>query len=61
MKPGTLIPHTTSLLDQLREPMSYLHYSLSAEKSCLYWVDFLVARSVWSAAASTHKALSAAS
>lgn len=33
---------STRLLDQLRERARYLHYSLSTEKSYLYWVRFFV-------------------
>lgn len=33
---------STRLLDQLRERVRYLHYSLSTEKSYLYWVRFFV-------------------
>ncbi|MES2948427.1 MAG: phage integrase N-terminal SAM-like domain-containing protein [Pseudomonadota bacterium] len=30
------------LLDQLRERICYLHYSLQTEKACLYWAQFFV-------------------
>ena len=30
------------LLDQVRERIRYLHYSLSTEKTYLYWVRFYV-------------------
>ena len=30
------------LLDQIRERIRYLHYSLSTEKTYLYWVRFYV-------------------
>jgi integron integrase len=39
MKPGTLPPlRTTRLLDQVRERVRYLHYSLSTEHSYVQWV-----------------------
>lgn len=34
------------LLDQVRERIRYLHYSLKTEKAYLYWVRFFV---LWSA------------
>jgi integron integrase len=33
---------STRLLDQVRERVRYLHYSLSTEKTYLYWVRFFV-------------------
>lgn len=42
MKPGTQPLHSTRLLDQLRERIRYLHYSLSTEKVYLYWVRFFI-------------------
>jgi hypothetical protein len=30
------------LLDQLRERIRYLHYSLQTEKACLYWARFFI-------------------
>lgn len=42
MKPGTPVLRSTRLLDQLRERIRYLHYSLSTEKVCLHWVRFFV-------------------
>ena len=42
MKPCTQPLHSTRLLDQLRERVRYLHYSLSTEKVYLYWVRFFI-------------------
>jgi len=42
MKPGTPVLHSTRLLDQVRERVRYLHYSLSTEKAYLYWVRFFI-------------------
>ena len=42
MKPGTPSLQSTRLLDQLRERIRYMHYSLSTEKVYLYWVRFFV-------------------
>lgn len=33
---------STRLLDQLRERIRYMHYSLSTEKVYLYWVRFFI-------------------
>ena len=38
IKPGTPSFTSTRLLDQLRERIRYLHYSLQTEKAYLYWV-----------------------
>jgi integron integrase len=46
MKPGTPALHSSRLLDQLRERIRYMHYSLSTEKVYVYWVRFFVR---WSA------------
>lgn len=46
MKPGTSALQSSRLLDQLRERIRYLHYSLSTEKVYVYWVRFFVR---WSA------------
>ena len=46
MKPGTPPLQSTRLLDQVRERIRYLHYSLSTEKVYLYWVRFFIR---WSA------------
>lgn len=42
MKPGTPVFRSTRLLDQLRERICYLHYSLNTEKAYLHWVRFFV-------------------
>ena len=42
MKPGTPVLRSTRLLDQLRERIRYLHYSLNTEKAYLHWVRFFV-------------------
>lgn len=42
MKPGTPSLQSTRLLDQLRQRIRYMHFSLSTEKVDLYWVrDFI--------------------
>lgn len=42
MKPGTPPLQSTRLLEQLRERIRYMHYSLSTEKAYLYWVRFFI-------------------
>ena len=42
MKPGTPPLQSTRLLDQVRERIRYLHYSLSTEQTYLYWVRFFI-------------------
>ncbi|RJP64421.1 MAG: integron integrase [Comamonadaceae bacterium] len=42
MKPGSPSFVSTRLLDQLRERIRYLHYSLQTEKAYLYWVRFFI-------------------
>ena len=42
MKLGTPALRSTRLLDQLRERIRYLHYSLNTEKAYLHWVLFYV-------------------
>ena len=42
MKPRNPPLHSIRLLDQVRERIRYLHYSLSTEKVYLYWVRFFV-------------------
>lgn len=42
MKPRSPPLQSTRLLDQVRERVRYLHYSLSTEKTYLYWVRFFV-------------------
>ena len=46
MKPGTPPLQSARLLDQVRERIRYMHYSLKTEKAYLYWVRFFVR---WSA------------
>jgi len=40
MKPGTPAFRSTHLLDQVRERIGYLHYSLQTEKAYPHWVRF---------------------
>ena len=42
MKPGNAPLRSIRLLDQVRERIRYLHYSLSTEKVYLYWVKFFI-------------------
>nr|MDP2190605.1 tyrosine-type recombinase/integrase [Rhodoferax sp.] len=42
MKPGIPPLQSTRLLDQLRERIRYMHYSLSTEKVYLYWARFFI-------------------
>ena len=42
MKPRSPPLQSTRLLDQVRERIRCLHYSLSTEKVYLYWVKFFV-------------------
>ena len=42
MKPRTQPLQSTRLLDQVRERIRYLHYSLSTEKLYVYWVRFFI-------------------
>jgi integron integrase len=42
MKPGSAPLKSIRLLDQVRERIRYLHYSLSTEKVYLYWVKFFI-------------------
>lgn len=42
MKPRSPILQSTRLLDQVRERIRYMHYSLSTEKTYLYWIKFFV-------------------
>lgn len=42
MKPGTPALRSPRLLDQVRERIRYLHYSLSTEKAYLHWVRFFI-------------------
>jgi hypothetical protein len=40
VKPGTPALQSTRVLDQLRERIRYMHYSLSTEQVYVYWVRF---------------------
>lgn len=42
MKPRNPPLQSVRLLDQVRERIRYLHYSLSTEKTYLYWVRFFI-------------------
>lgn len=42
MKPGFPPLQSTRLLDQVRERIRYLHYSLKTEKAYLYWIRFFI-------------------
>jgi integron integrase len=42
MKPGTPLLQSARLLDQVRERVRYLHYSLKTEKAYLYWIRFFI-------------------
>ena len=42
MKPGTPPLQSSRLLDQVRERIRYMHYSLSTERVYVYWVRFFV-------------------
>ena len=42
MKPGMPVLRSVRLLDQLRERIRYLHYSLSTEKAYVHWVRFFI-------------------
>ncbi len=42
MKPGNAPLKSVRLLDQVRERIRYLHYSLSTEKVYLHWVKFII-------------------
>lgn len=46
MKPGNPPLQSTRVLDQLRERIRYMHYSLSTEQLYVYWVRFFIR---WSA------------
>lgn len=45
-KPSTTVAHpplqSKRLLDQMRERLRYMHYSLSTEKTYLYWVRWFI-------------------
>lgn len=42
MKLGTPALRSPRLLDQVRERIRYLHYSLQIEKGYLYWARFFI-------------------
>ena len=42
MKPGKPPLQSTRVLDQLRERIRYMHYSLSTEQVYVYWVRFFI-------------------
>lgn len=42
MKPRTPVLQSMRLLDQVRERIRYMHYSLSTEKTYLHWIKFFV-------------------
>ena len=42
MKPGSAPLKSIRLLDQVRERITYLHYSLSTEKGFPHWVKFFI-------------------
>ena len=46
MKLGAPPLQSVRLLDQVRERVRYLHYSLKTEKAYLYWIRFFIR---WSA------------
>ncbi len=42
MKPSALSLQSTRLLDQVRERVRYMHYSLKTEKDYIYWIRFFI-------------------
>jgi hypothetical protein len=42
MKSGNAPSQSIRLLDQVRQRIGYMYYSLSTEKTCLHWVKFFV-------------------
>lgn len=42
MKPSVPAVQSTRVLDQLRERIRYMHYSLSTEQVYVYWVRFFI-------------------
>jgi integrase len=42
MKPGTPPLKSARLLDQVKERIRYLHYSLKTERAYLYWIRFFI-------------------
>ena len=45
-EPDWVPPRSIKLLDQVRERVRYLHYSLQTEKACVYWANAFV---LWAA------------
>ena len=45
MKPGAPLLQSVRLLDQVRERIRYMHYSLKTEKAYLYWIRIFIRRS----------------
>ncbi len=45
-KPDWIPPRSVKLLDQVRERVRYLHYSLQTEKAYVYWAKVFV---LWAA------------
>jgi|LakMenEpi03Aug12_release.lakeMendotaPanAssembly.Ray.scaffolds.fasta_scaffold282614_2 hypothetical protein len=45
MKPGAPSLLSIRLLDQVRERVSYMHYSLKTENDYLYWIRFFIFQS----------------
>lgn len=41
-KVGVPVLQSTRVLDQLRERIRYLHYSLQTEKAYVYWARFFI-------------------
>lgn len=52
MKPSTPSLQSARLLDQVRERIRHMHYSLSTERTYVYWVRFFVRWSALGAACS---------
>lgn len=42
MQPTATLSFSKRLLDQLRDRMRYLHYSLQTEEAYVYWVKFFI-------------------
>ena len=42
VKPGAPVLQSTRVLDQLRERIRYMHYSVSTEQVYVYWVRFFI-------------------
>ena len=54
MKPGSPPLQSSRLLDQVRERVRYLHYSLKTEKAYLYWIRFFIRWSAMQGAGMRH-------